>query len=463
MHRSNIAILAGVTLIATTIFTLYYYSDFMRSQQCDTPGSPCCTKDAEVKTSHCHKGLGCDLTTNQCTACGAPGQPCCDGHFTGFSMKGYTGFLLDSAERIESCDGSARCDARLAPDGTSWLGSRTCQTCGTKDGGPCCGPDVRYALGRCFLDGQTNEPLTCNDPWAGERGTCIRCGRWNGDIACMSGQPCVDGLVEKDGLCVSCGYPGQPLCDRGEPCRGGQSVPNKSYSLCVAAGGAWQPCLPNGGCGYQRMFCNAQKICEPCGGGGETCCPAAQGNPCTVGECRDGRCFACGYMNMPECTTGERCRDGSEPVNGWCRPCGNEGQRCCFGMSIRCYDGMRCRDGTCQRPAGSGGGGGPQPKTCSGQPYTWSTILRPVWIEDANGCVAYVNYLASTPEEALQCARGQYGEAAFGTTVSDFHVAVTCPNTGCNQRTYPAKDQEGAQNCAEATSPGCEVEAGLCP
>ena len=462
MSRTTITIIAGVVLIAASILTVAYFTDFFRAQKCDTPGSPCCNKDSEVKTSHCHDGLGCDITTNKCTACGAPGQPCCDGDFTGFSLKGYSGFLLDSKERIESCDAGGTCDARLAPDAQSWLGTRKCQACGTKDGGPCCAPDVRYALGRCFEDAQTKKTLTCNDPWAGERGTCIPCGRWIGDVACMTRQPCADGLVEKDGICIACGQPGQPTCDRGDPCRGGQSVPNKSYSQCVAAGGAWQPCLPNGDCSFQRMFCNPQKVCEPCGGGGETCCPPAEGNQCTVGECRDGRCFACGYMNMPECTTGDRCRDGSEPVNGFCRHCGLEGERCCFGLSIRCYDGMKCDEGTCKRPPGSGSGGTP-PKTCSGQPYTWSTIPRPVWVEDANSCVAYVTYLASTPEEALQCARAQYGEAAFGTTVSDFHFAVTCPNTGCNQRTYPGKDQAGAQSCAEATSIGCEVEPGLCP
>jgi hypothetical protein len=460
--RRTIIAFATLTLVAVAVFVSARFFDFIRLQQCDVPGSPCCNPDGDVNTAHCHKGLGCNITSDQCETCGAPGQPCCDGHYTGFSLRGYTGILLDPSERIESCDAGARCDARLAPDGRNWLGTRTCQACGTKEGGSCCAPDVRYALGRCFSDAENNLRLTCNDAWAREGGTCIPCGRRAGEIACLSGHPCEDGLIEKDGFCVPCGYFGQPPCDRGDPCRGGQIAPNKNYTMCVAAGGPGQPCLPNGGCNYQRMFCNAQKVCEACGEGGKTCCPPSEGTPCTVGECRNGLCFACGYANMPECSTGDRCRDGSEPVNGFCRSCGNEGEPCCFGMSIRCYEGMSCRDRTCRRPPPP-----PPPgdhaKTCSGQPWIFSTIPRPVWVEDANGCVGYVTYIATTPEEAVQCARAQHGEAVIGAEIEQFAVAVTCANSGCVQRTYPGRDQESAQNCAQAQALGCEVEAGGCP
>jgi hypothetical protein len=460
--RLIIVVLATLT-VAVVALVAGVYLDVIRWQQCDVPGSPCCGPDGEVKTDHCHKGLGCNITTGECALCGAPGQPCCDGDFTGFSLKGYTGILLDPGERIESCNTGASCDARLASDGKSWLGTRVCQSCGTKEGGSCCAPDVRYALGRCFTDATGGTRLVCNDPWAGERGTCVPCGRWAGDLACLSGHPCDDGLVEKDGFCVSCGFPGMPTCDRGEPCRGGYSVPNRSYSRCVAAGGANQPCLPTGGCGYAGMFCNAQKICELCGDGGQTCCPPSEGAACRIGECQNSRCFACGYTNMPVCGGNEPCRDGSEPVGGFCRPCGGEGQRCCYGLSIRCYDGMRCDDGTCRRPGGGGGGSGEQWKTCSGQPYTWSTIPRPISIEDANGCVATVTYLASTPEEALQCARVQYGEAVIDREIEDFTFAVTCPHTGCNARTYPGRDHESAESCAIATALGCTVSDSSCP
>lgn len=123
---------------------------------------------------------------------------------------------------------------------------------------------------------------------------------------------------------------------------------------------------------------------------------------------------------------------------------------------------MRCEDRTCLGGGGAGGGGETW-KTCSGQPYTWSTSARPVAIENDDGCVATVTVVASSPEEALQCARAQYGDAAIPGPLTDFPVAVTCPMTGCHQRTYPGRDHDAAQQCAEATSPGCTVENGGCP
>jgi hypothetical protein len=452
-----------MVLVATVAVVVALDLDVIFWRQCDTVGSACCGPDGEVKTKHCHKGLGCDIVTGQCAACGGPGQPCCDGHFTGFSLLGYTGILLDSSERIDSCDPGARCDARLAPDGKSWIGTRTCQACGTREGGSCCAADVRYALGRCFADAVSGIRLACNDPWAREAGTCVRCGEQAGDPVCLGGFPCADGLVDEDGICVFCGFPGQPTCDRGEPCRGGQSVPNRTHSKCVAAGGANQPCLPGGRCGYAGMFCNARQICEPCGGGGETCCPPTQGAPCQVGECRESRCFACGYQNMPVCQGGEPCRDGSEPVDGFCRPCGGDGQRCCYGLSIRCEDGMPCRDGTCRRPGG-GTAGGEEWKTCSGQPYTWSTLPRQVAIETADGCVVTTTYLASSPEEALECARGQHGEAVIDGPLEQVTVSIDCPHGGCSNATFYGRDEDAAKSCAEASAPvGCTVSDEPCP
>src|SRR5262245_12405780 len=98
--------------------------------RCSQPGNRCCDPDSSVKVKHCHKGLGCNITTGKCETCGAAGQPCCDGHFTGFSLLGYSGFLLDPDERIESCNPGTSCDAHLAPGGESWTGTRTCQGCG---------------------------------------------------------------------------------------------------------------------------------------------------------------------------------------------------------------------------------------------------------------------------------------------------------------------------------------------
>ncbi len=459
MKRNSIVLITMVFAVAV----INYLGGIIRWQKCDAIGNTCCGADTEVKTRHCHKGLGCNITTDKCAPCGAPGQPCCDGDYTGFSMKGYTGILLDSSERIESCNAGARCDARLAANGKDWEGTRMCLACGTKEGGHCCAPDVRYALGRCFDDAATGKRLACNDPWAGAQGYCVPCGSKIGEIACPSGYPCDEGMTDQNGVCVACGYPGMPVCDRGAPCRD-QSVPNKSHSMCIPAGGAGQPCLGNGRCSYQRLFCNSAKICEHCGSGGELCCPPSEGAACEVGECRENRCFACGYINMPVCAGSDPCPYNGEPYNGRCVPCGKQNQRCCYGLSIRCEDGMRCQDGgICKGSGGGGGSSGEQWKTCSGQPWTWSTQPRVIWIEDAHGCVAAGSYVASTPEEALQCARNQHGEKAIGPSIGTFPFAVTCPSTGCNQVTYNGRDHDGAEDCVKATWLGCTVDDGACP
>lgn len=440
---------------------------------CDAAGKRCCGPDGAVKTPHCHKGLGCNIVTGACEPCGAPGQVCCDGDFTGFSLKGYTGILRDPAERIESCNPGARCDARFDPASGSWVGTRRCQSCGTKLGGACCAPDNRYALGRCFRDARTGVRLVCNDPWAGAAGACVACGTWNQPKCLTAGEaPCDDGLVarELDGICVPCGQPGQPTCDRGEPCRGEWSVPNRWFSECVAAGGPNQPCGkdPQFPCIYGGMFCNSKRICEPCGQPGQACCPPGGlpgNNACDPGECRDNRCFACGYENQPVCQTGPLCHN-DEPVSGWCRHCGREGEVCCryHGASIRCDEGMRCEDNVCRRPGGGGGGGGNGWKTCSGQPYTWATKTWPVALEYENGCVAYDSFVANSPDEAFACARAKHGAAAVINTPLESHTfAVTCSHSTCDTRQYPARNHAQAKSCAEfEAGDDCTVEDGPC-
>lgn len=456
---ASVAVVFSVAALSTVIYLGLY-----RAQRCEKPGDPCCRADSEVKTDHCHQGLGCNVTAGRCEACGAPGQVCCDGDFTGFSQKGYNGLLLDPRERVESCDKGAFCDAHLAADGESWTGTRRCGACGSQQGGSCCPPDVRYGLGRCFPDARSGRRLTCNDPWLGDQGTCVPCGRSHGEIACASSFPCDDGLVAENGICVVCGVPGAPTCDRGEPCRGDDSVPGKpNWSHCVAAGGLNQPCRKSGGCSNHGLFCNEKKVCEPCGDGGQRCCPPGIDSPCQLArECRDGRCFACGYENMPVCAGGSPCPFSGEPEGGMCRPCGRPGQLCCFGLSIRCFDHQSCRERKCTWPPTPGGSSGNLWKTCGGQPYTWSTQPTVVFIEDANGCTTAATWTANTPEEALQCARAAHGDAVVGLAADSFAVAVTCPATGCNQRTYPARDQSSAESCAEATNLGCTVEGGGC-
>lgn len=442
---------------------------------CDAVGKPCCGPDAEVKTQHCHKGLGCNVDSGLCEACGGPGQVCCDGDFTGFSLKGYTGILLDPTERIESCNPGARCDAHFNPASGSWVGTRRCQSCGTKLDGACCAPDNRYALGRCFRDAKTGIRLVCNNPWAGAASACVACGTWNQPKCLTSGEsPCDDGLVarESDGICVLCGQPGQPTCDQGEPCRGEWSVPNRWFSECVAAGGPNQPCgkNPQFPCMYGGTFCNSKRICEPCGQPGQPCCPPGRlpGNKsCDPGECRNNRCFACGYENQPVCTSGSPCHCLCEPVNGWCRHCGREGEVCCRPSTAIpiCYDGTKCDDGACRRTGGGGGGEGNGWKTCSGQPYTWSTKTWPVTLEDDNGCVVSDSFVANSPDEALQCARTKHGgDKVIATPLEEHTFAVHCPYTGCHERTYPARNHSKAKSCAEFESgDDCSVADGDCP
>jgi hypothetical protein len=185
------------------------------------------------------------------------------------------------------------------------------------------------------------------------------------------------------------------------------------------------------------------------------------------GECRPTpagiRCGSCGYTNGPVCQGPVPCPN-DEPVDGWCRPCGSFGQACCRSLGgIVCRDKLMCKDGYCGGPPSGGGGGGTQLKTCSGQPRAWSAKQWTVYVEDANGCVGETYPWANTGEEAVQCVRSSgFGDDVIGLTYQEFSFAVTCPHTGCNQRTYKARDQDSAEKCAEATSLGCTVEAGAC-
>jgi hypothetical protein len=184
-----------------------------------------------------------------------------------------------------------------------------------------------------------------------------------------------------------------------------------------------------------------------------------------VGECRDGRCFGCGYQDQPVCATGDLCRDGSEPYFGWCRHCGNEGEVCCKSLSILCKQGLKCKDSVCQRPSSGGGGGsGEQWKTCSGQPYTWSRALRPVYIEHENGCIGYEEFDSNDWNEAFACARAKYGTAVIDSPLEKHIFAVTCTHTTCNQKTYFARNYAQAKSCAEyEAGDDCSVADGNCP
>lgn len=453
---------------------LYVDRPFPTYFPCGALGKACCrapTASQNVPAFgplvSCQQGLGCDITTNKCVStCGSPGQVCCDGPETRAPKWTADGKIYspNNWNMREMCDVGV-CDKQ----------THRCIACGTRESGPCCSSDAAQATARCFRDAKTGNRLVCHDRWAGDTGgICLECGK-SGQPKCLTAgeAPCDDGFVERDGICLPCGWVTGPTCDRGEPCRDGRSVPNKSFSECIPAGGPNQPCRPDGGCDYQGFFCNNSRICQPCGQPGQICCPPGrlkdvfQRNiACQEpGECRENRCVACGYDNMPVCLSGSPCHSLSEPVDGWCRPCGNEGQGCCRSSTIitRCLDGMRCDDGVCRRPSPPPPPPPPaQWKTCNGENWGWSTMERTVFIKHADQCVVGVKYNANSTQEAYTCARRDYGAAVVTETIYPYKFALTSAY-GCNTVSFLATDDAGAQTCAQLQCINCIVTPGDCP
>lgn len=453
---------------------IYVDSPFPSAVPCGGLGKACCRAPAASQNVpvfgplvSCQQGMGCDITTNKCvSACGGPGQVCCDGPETRAAKWTAEGRIYspNSWNMREMCDAGV-CDKQ----------THRCITCGTQDGGPCCSSDAAQATARCFRDAKTGNRLVCVDRWLGagaKSGICEECGK-SGQPKCLTAgeAPCDDGLVEResDGICVPCGWAGLPTCDRGEPCRDGRSVPNRSFSECLPAGGPNQPCRPDGvlgGCDYQGLFCNNSRICQPCGQPGQICCPPGKlpGNAACQqpGECRGNLCFACGYDNMPVCTTGDPCKCLCKPVDGWCRPCGHDGQTCCSPPWWACYDGARCTDGVCRRS--SPPPPPPQWKTCNGEAWGWSTMDRTVFIKHAaNHCIDGVAYKANSAQEAYTCARRDYGNDAVVTkTINPYKFALTS-QFGCHTVTVNGTDESEARTCAQWQCINCLVTPGDCP
>ena len=452
---------------------IYVDSPFPAATACGGLGKPCCRAPAKSQNIpafgpvvSCQHGLGCDITTNKCVAgCGGVGQVCCDGPETRATRWTAEGWLYSPNSRNlrEMCDEGV-CDKQ----------THRCITCGTQAGGPCCSSDAAQATARCFRDARTGIRLVCNDPFVGAGSHCVECGKGGQPICLTAGEaPCDDGSVERasDGICVACGGAGQPTCDRGEPCRDGRSVPNRSFSECLPAGGPNQPCRPdgvNGGCDYQGLFCNSGHICQPCGNPGEICCPPGKlpGNAACQqpGECRDNSCFACGYDNMPVCTVGDPCKCLCKPVDGWCRPCGHDGQPCCDQPWWSCYDGAHCEDGICRRPSPPPPPPPPpQLKTCNGENWGFSTMDRTVFIKHAaNQCIDGVSYKANSAQEAYTCARRDFGDAVVTQTIYSYKFALTSA-FGCNTVSLFGTDDAGAQTCAQLQCINCTVTPGDCP
>jgi hypothetical protein len=278
----------------------------------------------------CQHGLGCDITTNRCVStCGGPGQVCCDGPETRAPKWTPDGKLYSPNPRNlrEMCDAGV-CDRQ----------THRCITCGTRDGGACCSSDAAQATARCFRDARTGNRLDCHARWVGDvGGICLECGPLGQPACATAGEwPCDDGGVAKNGLCVHCGWVGESICDRGEACRDGRSVPDRSSSLCIAAGGPNQPCRPDGGCDDPRYFCNGNRICQyynytipvgagaSVGGGGGGVCGAKGQVPCGSG-CNQGLILSGGKCVSPPSPSPDACAlEGQACVADWLT-----GTHCC--------------------------------------------------------------------------------------------------------------------------------------
>ena len=443
---------ADATLYATTVSyrgTLSRHGSFVHeiisgdipsfALPCDKAGQRCCPPDHQVNTSHCHKSLGCNITTGLCEPCGGPGQVCCDGDYTGFSRKSYSGILLDPTERIQTCNEGARCDALLAPDGVTWTGTRRCTSCGNKKGGSCCAPDASFGLGRCFSDPTIARRLTCNDPWAGSAGTCVVCGGPN-EPPCGARPVCDGGLVELNGKCVPCGYAGQPACNL-TGCDKYSTIYDWKNDICIAAGLPGQPCRSDGTCIHQGTYCDTNKKCSECGWGWSRgypmlCCPPGSGPPCMEGTCqragKEYRCL-CGYENQVPCWNG------------------------CLGGHVQ-------RDGVCVKGAAPPPPPPPpsQLKTCNGEAWGFSTMDRPIFIKNPNTkCITTVTYKANSAQEAYTCARRDYGDSVVTESIEWYKFALTSA-FGCSGLTLLGTDEDEAQSCAQLQCINCLVTPGDC-
>lgn len=314
------------------------------------------------------------------------------------------------------------CTAGACPKDT-----RRCDdTCGKTVGGACCAPDAGIAVASC-----KSPDLVCEfNRTSLASGTCVPCGV-QGKPPCPGvGCKVVPGQMrtkERDGVCVACGYIGLPECTEGRRCDAA-SAPDPRRDLCVAAGGQDQPCMEDGFCGYDGMFCDSARTCRVCGSPGQPCCP-------------------------------------DQPVMGGGRlePCGGYSNLHCASFNGRPV----CQYRPGQAPPGGGGGGGSPPnapRTCGGQPYQFGvTTTFLVWIRQPMGCAFGVQYQANSYDEAAQCARSPHGGAVITDAVEEYTLSMAGP-LGCTTTQVFAKDEEDAKTCVWYQCTNCsEPTPGTCP
>ena len=397
-----------------------------RPAVCGVPGQACCRWPNALEgidARHCNAGAGCDIATDTCVApCGAAGQVCCDGPDT-YAPQGNrspTGGLY--------CQG-ADCVPRkqMCAAGACPIATRRCdETCGKTEGGACCAPDAGIAVASC-----KSPEFVCDfSDTSLDSGTCVRCGGM-GAPACPGGNcnPVPPGqmrTVERNGVCVACGYVGLPECASGRRCDAG-SAPDPRSDLCSAAGGTDQPCMEDGFCGYDGMFCDQSRTCRVCGSPGQPCCP-------------------------------------DQPLlgGGRLKPCGGWSNLQCAEFNGR----QVCQYRPGQGPGGGGGGGAPPPgpRTCGGELYQIGvTNTFVVWVRQPSGCAFGVQYQANSTGEAAKCAAAVYGSLVIEEPVEQYEFSMDGP-LGCRTVHVYAKDEDDGGLCAYAQCHNCsEPRRGSCP
>ena len=293
---------------------------------CGSEGKSCCRPPESLQNStnlgqlvNCKQDLGCDISANTCVSpCGREGQVCCDGPETNAPRWTEDGKVYQSTGMARDMCQSSYCNKT----------TRRCVTnkCGMNIGDACCPPQPSIGVASCL-----NSSLYCKfETDKQDSGICQPCGE-AGRPACDKDYGCREGFAEnKDGICVPCGTSsGQPICDRGDPCRDDRLVPHPlTHTTCVDAGGLDQPCMKGNQCAIGGLRCNEQGICGGCGKRGENCC---SGNYCQSTTVSIG------------CIT-DRCRE-----------CGEEGQPCC-GTDCKYAppNTLECKAGICKKPLTGG-------------------------------------------------------------------------------------------------------------
>jgi hypothetical protein len=288
------------------------------ADQC-IPQSACCT-DADCPMMQGRVGR-CDSSTRQCSyTCAADMRPCgtacvpatgcctdseCPGNFacsgnacstsacrSGYERCGNTCIRNTACCNDDGCkydNGLGRCNAGACELASCSAGyyrdGSACRKCGDGDGDHCgptcakCGTNEACMAGQCKKTCGGDQMRCCGgacdspDLACSLEGICTKCG-WGYGANCCAGQRCdraTDGLkyVCDDGLCVTCGAPDRPCCNRDIT---GYECESLAFSCFTGTNGEREP----------EPTCRL----DPCGDIGQGCCHGAGQLPCRQGQCK---------------------------------------------------------------------------------------------------------------------------------------------------------------------------------